>query len=136
MRYLTLRNWVLLGFFFCLFITYKSFADDGQPAPEFGAAILALYAAIKGKLGAAAILSAVFQILKSVPGGKLIAKLSAKGQRIALALIAVGGFILEAYLSGDKNWTAAIVYGLTVSGGAILIYDAFKGKPAEVKVIA
>jgi len=109
---------------FTMFLSVVAMAAD-EVAPDFGMSIMALFAAFKDKASLAVILMAVFQVLKTVPVTNLIGKLGASYQRLILAIISVGASIIASY-QVKQNWISAVVEGLVVAGGAMLIYDAIR----------
>ena len=109
---------------FTMLLSLVALAAD-ETAPDFGMSIMALFAAFKDKASLAVILMAVFQVLKTVPVTNLIGKLGASYQRLILAIISVGASIIASY-QVKQNWISAVVEGLVVAGGAMLIYDAIR----------
>ena len=79
---------------------------------------------------------AVIQILKTNEALGVLGKLGLKGNglRVATALIVTLGYVAEAW-ARSGNLGAAAIEGLFTSGGAMLIFQAFK-KEAEVVAVA
>lgn len=112
---------ILFGFLGQLMLAYA--AD----APALSDSIMALFLAVKDKASTALILVAVFQVLKTNEALGVLGKIGLSGNtlRIVIALITVGGYVVEAY-SRSGNLGAAAIEGLFTSGGAMLIFQAFK----------
>lgn len=128
--------WFFLTSMVLFFATFAAFADTSTAtavlpvvppvAPDLGASLLALWQAIQNHAGTALILVPVFQILKSNPVMGLLGGLGGKGMQIAVALITTGGFVINAWATGQSLGMAAVT-GLFTAGGCMLIYDAFAG---------
>lgn len=112
---------ILFGFLGQLMLAYA--AD----APALSDSIMALFLAVKDKASTALILVAVFQVLKTNEALGVLGKIGLSGNtlRIVIALITVGGYVVEAY-SRSGNLGAAAIEGLFTSGGAMLLFQAFK----------
>jgi len=110
-----------------LFPLYALAADPTNP--DVIPAIMALWAAIQAKASTSMILVPVFQILRSNQLMPILAKFTGKWMRVAVAAITAGGYVAEAWAKGGSLGNA-LVTGLLVGGGAMLIYDAFRDMKA------
>jgi hypothetical protein len=80
----------------------------------------------------------VFQILRTHEVFGILGKLglSGKGMQVAVAIITAIGFCADAYARGG-NIMQALIEGLFVSGGAMLIFDALKKtQEAQAQLVA
>jgi len=109
-----------------------AFAAD---APPLGDSLVALLNAIKEKASAAVILVFVFQILRTHEVFGILGKLGLQGRglQITIAVITALGFVADAYARGG-NLMQAVIEGLFVSGGSMLIFDALKKTTAPANV--
>lgn len=109
-----------------------AFAADGAEAPALVPAIMALWAAIQAHSTTAVTLVPVFQILRSNELAPVLSKLSGRYLQAVIAIVTTGGFIASAWAAGS-SLGEALVTGLFTSGGAMLIYDAFRSikNPSE-----
>lgn len=108
-----------------------------EPLPTLGASLMALFTAIQGKAVTAVILVHVFQILRSNEAIGVLGKLGLKGNgmRVAVAVLTTLGFVASAWATGMPLGQAAIE-GLFTSGGAMLLFQAFKVETKEIAVEA
>ena len=113
---------VFAGFLGNLMLAYA----EGE-VPGLGQSVMGLFMAIKDKATAAVIAVAVIQVLKTNEAIGLLGKLglSGNGLRVATALIVTLGYVAEAWVRSG-NLGAAAIEGLFTSGGAMLIFSAFK----------
>jgi hypothetical protein len=109
--------------FMFAFVSYAMAADPA--APNLTDSIMLLWKAIQDHSGTALILVPVFQILRTNESLGLLSKLGGKGMQIAVALITTGGFIVNAWATGQSLGQAAVT-GLFTAGGAMLIYNAIR----------
>ncbi len=119
---------VLAGFLGNFMLAYAA----GE-LPSLGESVMALFMAVKDKANGALIAVAVIQILKTNEAIGLLGKLglSGNGLRVATAIIITLGYVAEAWVRTGSLNGAAVIEGLFTSGGAMLIFQAFK-KEAEV----
>jgi hypothetical protein len=108
-----------------------AFAAD--EAPPLGSSIMALFTAIKDKAVVAVIVMHVFQILRTNEAIGFLGKLglSGNGMRVAVAVITALGFVANAWATGMPV-LQALIEGLFVSGGAMVIFDALKKNTENV----
>lgn len=100
---------------------------------DLGTAVMMLFTAIKDKAVTAVIVMHVFQILRTNQALGVLGKLglSGKGMRIAVALLTTLGYVADAWARSGNIGQAAIE-GLFTSGGAMLLFDAFKATTEAV----
>ncbi len=110
-----------------LFITTVAYAAD-VVAPGLGESVGALIASITTKAPFAVVLVAVFQILRTNEIMPILGKLTGRYMQAAIAVLTTLGYVASAVVSG-KPWGAAAIEGLFTSGGAMIIYDAFRAIP-------
>jgi hypothetical protein len=117
-----------LSIFICLFVFLFAgvvFADGAMEAPDFTSSLLQVLDLVKEKAAIIPLLVAVFQLLKTAPVTSIIGKLSGKYQQLIVAIVTTGGYVVHALASGQSTFSA-VVEGLLTSGGAMLMYDAFR----------
>lgn len=112
----------------CLFVGVNAFADVVTSAPtdpDLTQSLLALWSAIQNHSGTALLLVPIFQILRTHETLGILSKLSGKWMSVIVAVLTTAGFVVNAKIAGQSLLQAAIT-GLVTSGGAMMIYDAFK----------
>lgn len=114
---------VFAGFLGNLMLAYA----EGE-VPGLGQSVMGLFMAIKDKASAAMIAVAVIQILKTNEALGVLGKIGLKGNglRVATALIITFGYVAEAWVRTGSLNGAAVIEGLFTSGGAMLLFQAFK----------
>lgn len=122
-----------LAFLFLLECLGLSMLARAEDPVGLGAAVMALFGAIKDKAVTAVVVMHVFQILRSNESIGLLGKLGVKGNgmRVAVALLTTLGYVAEAW-ARSGNLGQAAIEGLFTSGGAMLLFDAFKGEAQAV----
>lgn len=108
-------------------------AHAADEIPPLGASIMALFTAIKDKAVVAVIVMHVFQILRTNEAVGFLGKLglSGNGMRLAVAVITALGYVANAWATGMPV-LQALIEGLFISGGAMLIFDALKKNTENV----
>lgn len=110
-------------FLVMLFPLYALAADPA--APSLVPAIMALWAAIQAHAQTSVTLVPIFQILRSSEVIGILSKFSGRYLQAVIACLTAGGFIVDAWAKGG-SLAEALVTGLLTSGGAMLIFDAFR----------
>lgn len=118
---------------FAGFLGQLILAHAAEDPPALGASLIQLLSLIKDKAGAAAIIMVVFQILRTHEVIGILGKIGLQGKalRIFIAVTTTAGYVLTAY-GTSGNLGAALIEGLFVAGGAMLIFDAFKSQAEAV----
>jgi len=106
-----------------LFPLYALAADGADVA--LVPAIMALWAAIQTKASTSMVLVPVFQILRSKEIYGILEKISGNYLRAVIAIVTCGGYVAEAWSKGGSI-VEAIISGLFTSGGAMIVYTAFR----------
>lgn len=112
------------------FAPLLAFAVDAPT--DFLGIVLAIWNAIKNHAATAVILVPVIQLLKSHEVLGVLRKIGLQGRamQVTVAILTVLGFVVDAVVQG-QSWPAAAIAGLFTSGGAMLVYNAFKSVSAQ-----
>lgn len=125
----------LAALFLIHFVGLFMLANAADEPVDLASAVLALFGAIKEKAVFAVVLMHVFKVLRTNESIGILGKigLSGTGMRVAVAVLTVGGYVLNSYLI-NGNLGQAAIEGLFTSGGAMLLYDAFRASAVKVAV--